>query len=227
VNNPAFPGCCEVINITCPDETNCYKFECDETSGSCLQIEKNHCPESTGCLFVTCNESVPGGCQETKNPDRCFDGNNCNVWECADDGACIAQPKTCNSSYDTFCNFQQCLNGICDWVLYECNVTFDNSSAGACSYVNCSDTEEACVEVKQSCFSFALLGGIAGGVVAGIAVAAAAVAAATVGSVVGATANLAVAEESVMTNVSPIFQANELSGTNPFAGDSVAGGVRP
>lgn len=82
--------------------------------------------------------------------------------------------------------------------------------------------------MKRSCFSFALIGGLAGGIVAGIVVAAAAATAATVGSVAGATASLAGAEEAVFTQTNPIFTPSEVSGTNPFARtDSMMGGGGP
>ncbi len=163
-------GSCVGTAITCPGDTDCQSFVCNETSGMCEAQSIN------GGLACTddgnaCTDNVcQGGACVTVNDDSnsCTDGNACTTDVCLA-GVCSSSSDGCPA--DTGCQTFVCnpANGICEAQSINEGLACDADDnpctdnvclSGACTVVNddtnaCSDSD-ACT--TDACVSGACVG---------------------------------------------------------------------
>jgi len=161
---------CQNIAVVCTTTDLCQTSTCDNTTGSC-DLVPILCNDNINCTEDTCNSTT--GCVFTPQNSLCVDPNPCvSAGYCNATLGCVTGSRiSCNTS-GYFCTNETCLDFQgCVSVPFNC---VSNHSNATCTIYNCSNIEQQCVAIQQSCFSFGAIVGAIIGAGAGVGIAAAA-----------------------------------------------------
>jgi hypothetical protein len=194
---------CQFKTVVCNDNNFCTHDTCDAGTGCHFTpFNASECDDLNVCTTDSCIPAI--GCVHT--PINCDDKNNCTIDSCNSLVGCQNDIRDCSSEVPTT---------SCTAV--GCNVVTGCSLFAVENLIQSCGKSKKCID-DGPCDNIATVASISAGVVAGIVIAGVAIFAA-VGTVSGRAGYLAyMRNKNNMqgAQMSPLYQDNGLSGTNPF-----------